>query len=149
MKTDADIKPATKLPFPELVAIAAAAMALNALAIDMMLPALGVIGDEFGAARDNDRQLIIVVYVVGNGIAQLFFGPIVDRFGRRRALLWALAGYVLGSALSVFASSLPLLLAARTFQGVTTAATRVATVLWTELGNLFGHGVRRDREETE
>jgi DHA1 family bicyclomycin/chloramphenicol resistance-like MFS transporter len=78
--------------------------------------------------RDNDRQLIIVVYVIGNGVAQLFFGPIVDRFGRRRVLLWALGGYVLGSVLSVFAESFSLLLAARAFQGVTTAATRVAVI---------------------
>jgi DHA1 family bicyclomycin/chloramphenicol resistance-like MFS transporter len=128
VKTDAESAIAAKLAFPELVAITAAVMALNALAIDMMLPALGLIGEELGAASDNDRQLIIVVYVVGNGIAQLFFGPIVDRFGRRRVLLWALGGYVLGSVLSVFAESFALLLAARAFQGVTTAATRVAVI---------------------
>ena len=118
----------SRMTFAELVAITAAVMALNALAIDMMLPALGQIGDELGAARDNDRQLIIVVYVLGNGIAQLFFGPIVDRFGRKRVLMWSLGAYILGSALSVFASSFSLLLAARAFQGVTTAATRVAAI---------------------
>ncbi len=118
----------TALSFPELVAITAAVMALNALAIDIMLPALGTIGDELGAARDNDRQLIIVVYVLGNGIAQLFFGPLVDRFGRKRVLMWSLGGYVLGSLLSVVASSFSLLLAARAFQGVTTAAARVAAI---------------------
>lgn len=119
---------APRIPFAELVAITAAMMALNALAIDMMLPALGQIGAELGAARDNDRQLIIVVYVLGNGVAQLFFGPIVDRFGRKRVLIWALVGYIVGSALSIVASSFFLLLAARAFQGVTTAATRVAIV---------------------
>jgi len=125
-----ETKPFTmpRIPFAELVAIVAGVMALNALAIDMMLPALGQIGDEFGAAHDNDRQLIIVVYVLGNGIAQLFFGPIVDRFGRKRVLMWALGGYIVGSALSVMASSFTLLLAARAFQGVTTAATRVAAI---------------------
>lgn len=117
-----------RIPFPELIAITAALMALNALAIDMMLPALGQIGDELGAAHDNDRQLIIVVYVLGNGVAQLFFGPMVDRFGRKRVLMWALGGYILGSALSVIAPSFTLLLAARAFQGVTTAATRVAAI---------------------
>ncbi len=117
-----------KIAFPELVAIVAAVMALNALAIDMMLPALGQIGDDLGATRDNDRQLIIVVYILGNGIAQLFFGPIVDRFGRKRVLMWSLGGYIIGSALSVMASSFTLLLAARAFQGVTTAATRVAAI---------------------
>ncbi len=116
------------LSFAELIAITAAVMALNALAIDMMLPALGTIGDDLGTARDNDRQLVIIVYVLGNGIAQLFFGPLVDRFGRKRVLMWSLAGYVLGSLLSVIATSFSLLLAARAFQGVTTAAARVAVI---------------------
>lgn len=120
------VKP--KIRFPELVALAAAVMALNALAIDMMLPALGQIGAELGAARDNDRQLIIVVYVISNGVAQLFFGPLVDRFGRKRVLMWALAGYVVGSLLSVVAASFSLLLAARAFQGLATAAARVAVI---------------------
>ena len=117
-----------RLSFPELVAVTAAAMALNSLAIDMMLPAIGVIGKALGAAGANDRQLIVVVYVIGNGVAQLFFGPIVDHFGRRRVLLLSLAGYIAGSALSVAAQSFALLLAARAFQGVATAATRVAII---------------------
>lgn len=117
-----------RIPFVELVAIVAATFALNALAIDMMLPALGRIGADLGAANENDQQLIIIVYVLGNGVAQLFFGPFVDRFGRRPVLMWSLAGYVAGSLLSVFASSFSLLLAARCFQGVATAATRVAAL---------------------
>ncbi len=117
-----------KLSFIELIVITAALMALNALAIDIMLPALGQIGDELHAARANDRQLIIVVYVIANGIAQLFFGPIVDRFGRKKVLIWSLAGYILGSIFSIFASSFSLLLVARAFQGITTAATRVASI---------------------
>lgn len=128
MKTDAKSASTPALGFAELVAITAAVMALNALAIDMMLPALGRIGEELGAPGANDRQLIVVVYVVGNGVAQLFFGPIVDRFGRRRVMLFALLGYILGSALSVLAGSFYLMLAARAFQGVSTAATRVASI---------------------
>ena len=119
---------ARTMPFPELVSLVAATFALNALAIDMMLPALGDIGRELHAPTDNDRQLIVTVYVIGNGVAQLFFGPLVDRFGRRRVLLWSLAGYIVGSVLSIFASSFALLLAARAFQGVSTAATRVALI---------------------
>jgi DHA1 family bicyclomycin/chloramphenicol resistance-like MFS transporter len=68
------------------------------------------------------------MYILGNGVAQLFFGPVVDRFGRRTVLLWALGAYIAGSALSVLAGSFTLLLAARTFQGVATAATRVASI---------------------
>ena len=43
-------------------------------------------------------------------------------------MMWALGGYILGSAFSVVASSFSLLLAARAFQGVTTAAARVAAI---------------------
>ena len=128
MDATANTRARPRIPFAELIALTAAVMALNALAIDMMLPALGQIGDDLGAAHDNDRQLIIVVYVLGNGVAQLFFGPLVDRFGRKRVLMWALAGYVLGSLLSVVAASFSLLLAARAFQGVATAAARVAVI---------------------
>ncbi|MCA8888822.1 MAG: multidrug effflux MFS transporter [Parvularculaceae bacterium] len=114
--------------FTELVALIAAVMALNALAIDMMLPALGTIGDELGAGSDNARQLVIVVYVVANGVAQLFFGPVTDRFGRRRVLLIAFAAYMIGCLLSIVAETFTLLLAARCFQGVATAAARVAAI---------------------
>lgn len=124
----ASVKSVKPLAFTELVAFTAAVMALNALAIDMMLPALGIIGEELNVANDNDRQLIVAVYVVGTGVAQLFFGPIVDRFGRRKILLLSLIGYVVASMLSIVASSFVLLLAARAFQGVTTAATRVAII---------------------
>ncbi|MEZ5893806.1 MAG: MFS transporter [Parvularculaceae bacterium] len=120
--------PAPRVPFAELVAVTAAAMAINAFAVDIMLPALGVIAAELGAARENDRQFIIIAYVLGNGIAQLFFGPVVDRFGRRAVLLWALAAYAAGSVLSIAASSFSLLIAARVFQGVSAAAVRVAAV---------------------
>ena len=36
-----------------------------ALSIDIMLPALAIIGDDLGALRDNDRQLIIGVLFLG------------------------------------------------------------------------------------
>jgi len=103
-------------------------MALNALAIDMMLPALGVIGEALGAVAENDRQLIVVVYIVANGVSQLFMGPLVDRFGRRKVLLAALGAYAVGSLLSVVAESFTLLLAARVFQGAATAGARVAVL---------------------
>jgi DHA1 family bicyclomycin/chloramphenicol resistance-like MFS transporter len=120
--------PQKPLPYAELVAVTGAVMALNALAIDMMLPALGVIGAALGADGENDRQLIVVVYIVANGVSQLFMGPLVDRFGRRRILLLSLGAYAVGSLLSVVAQSFTLLLAARVFQGAATAGARVAVL---------------------
>jgi DHA1 family bicyclomycin/chloramphenicol resistance-like MFS transporter len=114
--------------FVELVVFIASLTALNAVAIDMMLPALSEIGADLGVASANDVQLVIVVYVFAAGVAQLFYGPLADRFGRRPVLVAALAGYVLSALLSVVASSFSLLLVARALQGATTAAGRVVGV---------------------
>ncbi len=114
--------------FAEFVALIACLMALNAVAIDMMLPALGLIGEAYNVAQANDAQLVIVVYMAAFGPGQLLYGPISDAFGRRPTLLAALGIYVLGGILSVTASDFSVLLAARALQGLGAAATRVVTV---------------------
>lgn len=103
----------------------ASLMALNALAIDIMLPALPDIGADLGVASENDRQLIVVVYVAFFGISQLAYGPLTDAYGRRPVLITALCLYILGTVACVFAGSFELMLAARALQGVGAAATRV------------------------
>ena len=109
----------------ELVAMVAGLSALNALSIDIMLPALPMMGADFGLANDNDRQLIVVSYVALFGVSQLFYGPLADAFGRRSVLVYALGIYIVGSVLCVIAPSFELFLAARCLQGVGAAATRV------------------------
>lgn len=77
----------------ELVALMASLMALQALSIDTMLPALPAIGDELGAASGNDRQLVVGLYIACNGIGCLFPGALADRFGRRPLILGAMGCY--------------------------------------------------------
>jgi MFS transporter, DHA1 family, multidrug resistance protein len=112
----------------EFIALMAALMASNALAIDSMLPALPAIGDALGVADENRRQLVVVVYLFGFGIAQLVYGPLSDRFGRKRLLAGSLVFYAGFALLAGLASSFFLLLAARFLQGVAAAATRVLVV---------------------
>ena len=109
----------------ELVAMVASLSALNALAIDIMLPALPQIGAAFALTNDNDRQLVVVCYVALFGVAQLVYGPLADAFGRRSVLIYALGIYIAGSILCVVAPNFELFLAARALQGVGAAATRV------------------------
>jgi DHA1 family bicyclomycin/chloramphenicol resistance-like MFS transporter len=125
---EAAAPPRAALSTFELVAMVAALSALNALAIDVMLPALPDIGRAYQLTTDNDRQLVITAYVALFGVAQLVYGPLADAFGRRSVLLWALAIFMLGSVLCVFAPTFELLLAARALQGVGAAATRVIAV---------------------
>jgi DHA1 family bicyclomycin/chloramphenicol resistance-like MFS transporter len=114
--------------FKQFVAIIAAMMATNALAIDSMLPALPAIGHALGIASDNDRQWIITAYLLGFGSAQIVFGPLADRFGRKPVLLAGFGIYAAFSLLGALAGSLEVMLLARVLQGVGAASTRVLAV---------------------
>lgn len=103
-------------------------MALNALAIDIMLPALPQMGRDFAVAQENDRQLIIVSYMLGFGVSQLFYGPLTDRFGRRSVLFISLGFYTLAAVLCVFAPTFDLMIAARVFMGASAGGSRVIAV---------------------
>ncbi|MBL8579530.1 MAG: multidrug effflux MFS transporter [Mesorhizobium sp.] len=116
------------IPRWEFIALAAALMALNALAIDIMLPGLQQIGASLGVENENHRQYVITAYIAGFGICQLFFGPLSDRFGRRPPLLAGLAVYVAAALAAAFAPSFETLLILRFVQGMGAAATRVITV---------------------
>ena len=121
--------PAPRLPgIREFVVLMAALMASNALAIDAMLPALPAIGESLGVAEDNRRQLVITFYLLGFGTAQIAYGPLADRFGRKRLLVGSMILYAAFGALAGLASSFGLLLAARAMQGVAAAGTRVLVV---------------------
>ncbi len=111
----------------ELIAMVGGLMALNALSIDILLPALGEIGADLGAPGNN-RQLVITAYVFGFGLAQLAFGPLSDALGRRRTLLFALVGFLAATALCIVARDMVWMIIARGLQGVTAAATRVVAV---------------------
>ena len=114
--------------FPEFVALIAMMMALNALAIDAMLPALPAIGDALGVASENGRQWVITAYLLGFGVAQILYGPLADRFGRKPVLMIGLALYVVFSLLAAFSPTFELLIAARVGTGIGAAALRVLAV---------------------
>lgn len=112
----------------EFVAMMAALMATNALAIDAMLPALPAIGEALGVAEDNRRQLVISAYLIGFGFAQLIYGPVSDRIGRKTILAVSLGLYALFGLLSGLAGSFAGLLAARAAQGAAAAGTRTLVI---------------------
>lgn len=109
----------------EFIILIAALMALNALAIDVMLPALPYMGEALGIANENERQYVVGAYMLGFGIAQLAFGPLTDRYGRRAPLLVGLALYLVCAFAATFAPNFAVLLALRFTQGLGAAGTRV------------------------
>jgi DHA1 family bicyclomycin/chloramphenicol resistance-like MFS transporter len=111
--------------FPEFIVVVAAIMALNPLAMDMMLPALPDIGTAFGITYANRLQAVLSVFLLGFGVGQFVIGPLSDRFGRRPVLLGGMVLYLIASVLAIVAPSFETLLLARALQGLSTSATRV------------------------
>ena len=121
----AQLKGMSKVEFIILMALL---MACNALAIDIMLPGLQEIGASLGVENENHRQYVVSSYLIGFGIAQLIYGPLSDRFGRRTPIIAGLIIYILSALAIVFVPSFTAMLVLRFIQGAGSAATRVVTV---------------------
>jgi len=114
--------------YRETVALLAGLMALNAFAIDVMIPALPALGEDLGVTEENHRQLVVIAYMIGFGSTQLVWGPLADRFGRKPVLAIGVALYAAFALLCGLAGSFALLIAARALQGAFAAVTRVLIV---------------------
>lgn len=113
------------LPRIEFIALVAALMAVNAIAVDVMLPALPLMGEAFNIVNENNRQLVLSCYLIGFGIAQIAYGPLSDHFGRRTPLLISIVIYAIAAFAAVLAPNFITLLAFRVVQGIGAAGTRV------------------------
>ena len=118
----------TSQPFAEFVAIIAVLMALTALAVDIMLPALPMIADEFAIADANDRQLIVTAYMLGFAAGMPIYGPLSDRFGRKTMLMIGLGIFVVASFGTLVADSYSSILWLRALQGIGSASPRIVGI---------------------
>jgi DHA1 family bicyclomycin/chloramphenicol resistance-like MFS transporter len=111
----------TELPSRWLLTILLAQMSFGLLAMTISLPSM----QEWGVLLDGSAaavQLTFSAYLVTFGVFQLFYGPLSDRIGRKRALLLGLGVAIMGSVWAALATSLPMLTAARALQGAGCAA---------------------------
>ena len=97
----------------EFVVLMGLIQALQAMALDIMLPALGRISADLGATNANQRQLVVGVFLMGSALGSLFPGSLADRFGRRRVLLCYLAAYVVQAAACALVTHFSMLIALR------------------------------------
>lgn len=112
----------------EFIALAALVMALNALAIDIMLPALPDIGDAIEVVSENHRQYVITSFLIGFGISQLFFGPLCDAIGRRKTFFIGVTIYIIAAVAGSMTESFTAMITMRVIQGIGAGATRVVAL---------------------
>ena len=109
----------------EFVAMMAMLMALQALCIDAMLPALGQIAADLGVSDPNSRQLVIAVYLVAGGFGALIPGSLADRYGRHRVLFGSQAVYLLQALDCAVVTDFTVLLVLRALQAIGSAGLSV------------------------
>jgi DHA1 family bicyclomycin/chloramphenicol resistance-like MFS transporter len=113
----------------EFTALLAMSMALAALGIDIVLPAFGDMRQDFGLAADSTAVAgVITAYFIGLSVAQVVYGPLADRFGRKPVLYLGYGVYLVGAIASALAPSLGMLFAARVVWGLGAAGPRVVTL---------------------
>src|SRR5262245_28346253 len=110
----------TRLPlqFREFIALMALLMSMTAMSIDIMLPALPDIGATLGVRDDSKLPLVVTIFLFGMAIGQLIWGPLADRFGRRRPLLLGLLLFAFATTVAMTTQGFFQILAARFLQGI-------------------------------
>jgi len=99
------------------IVLLGAIMMVNALSIDMILPALPALGTTLDATPDQ-VQLTLSLYLVGYAAGQFGCGPLTDRFGRRPVLVGGLTLFAAATLACALSRRIELLVAARFVQGL-------------------------------
>ena len=121
-------KPIAALPIPEFVILLAMMVSTTALATDIMLPALDVMGHDLGVDDPNSVQLIVSSLFLGFAVGQALAGPLSDSFGRKPVIYGGYALFTIGCLMSLFAASWEVMIAGRVLQGFGAAAPRIVTM---------------------
>jgi DHA1 family bicyclomycin/chloramphenicol resistance-like MFS transporter len=99
----------------QLALIFGALTAFTPLSVDMYLPGLPALAREFNATP-GAVQLTLSSFFIGIALGQLFYGPICDRFGRKKPLYFGIVLFILASFACALVNSVEALIAMRFLQ---------------------------------
>ena len=100
--------------------------AIGPFSIDMYLPAFDTIAKDFDTSVDR-VQLSLTSYFIGIAIGQMIYGPLLDKFGRKKPLMIGLVLYSIACILCIFARNVDHLIALRFLQALGSCAGMVAS----------------------
>ncbi|MCF0073547.1 multidrug effflux MFS transporter [Dyadobacter sp. CY261] len=110
-----------------LILILGSLTALGPFSIDMYLPGFPAIARDLNTTAAK-VSLTLSGYFVGISLGQLLYGPLLDRFGRKKPLFIGLAVYILASAGCAMAATVEQLIVLRIIQAIGSCAATVASV---------------------
>ncbi|WP_374467980.1 multidrug effflux MFS transporter [Ferrovibrio sp.] len=99
------------------IVILVAMSAIGPMALNIFMPSMPGLARHFQVDYGL-VQLTLTFYLIGLGLAQLVYGPLSDRYGRRPVLLCGLAIFCVGSLLCALAPSIEMLMIGRAFQAI-------------------------------
>ena len=110
-----------------IILILGALSTVTPLSIDMYLPAFPQIAAQMHVSVAQ-VSLSLSSFFIGTSIGQVFYGPLLDRFGRKPPLYFGLAIYVLSSVGCLFSHALATLIAFRFLQALGACVAQVASM---------------------
>lgn len=117
----------TKQRYFFLVLILGTLTALGPFSIDMYLPAFQDIAKSLHTTTSR-VDLSLSSFFIGLATGQLIYGPLMDRFGRKRPLYIGLGLYIIASVGCFLSTSVEMLIAIRVFQAIGSCAAGVASI---------------------
>jgi len=117
----------TKQRYLFLIIILGLLTALSPFSIDMYLPAFQDIAKSLGTTTEK-VDLSLSSFFIGLAFGQLIYGPLMDRFGRKRPLYFGMGLYILASVGCSLSRSVDMLIAVRLLQAIGSCAAGVASM---------------------
>ena len=110
-----------------LILILGSLTALGPFSIDMYLPGFPAIAQDLNTTPAK-VSLSLSGFFIGISVGQLLYGPLLDRFGRKKPLYLGLIVYILASAGCAFTTTIDGLILMRVIQAIGSCAAAVASV---------------------
>ncbi|MBE7157857.1 MAG: multidrug effflux MFS transporter [Rhodospirillales bacterium] len=125
--TASNLPPSSRIPGWAIILLLGALSLVTPFSIDMYLPAFGRIATYFHTST-SAVSWSLSTYFIGFAFGQILYGPLLDRFGRKRPLYVGLTLYLIASALCIHPGSLPALVTLRLAQALGGCVAQVAAV---------------------